>query len=222
MVSWPRPPACVLFDLDGTLVDSAPAMYAALVVLCHESDVVAPPFEVARERVSQGGVAVLRTSFPGEDDDALRARLPRYLDIYAGLLDRDTVLFPGVAAVLDALDARAVPWGIVTNKPGFLTRPVLANLGLATRIKALVAGDTLPTRKPDPEPILDACRQAGVMVDGCVYVGDDARDVQAAHAAGVPAFAVAWGYLDGPDPRAWGADAVAADARELADLLGVA
>lgn len=218
----PQLPACVLFDLDGTLVDSAPDMYAALVALCAEQGVPVADFDSVRARVSRGALAVLRSCFPGESDDALRLRVPRYLDLYAGMLDGESRLFDGVGEVLESLEARGVPWAVVTNKPGFLAAPLLDYLRLRPRLAALVAGDTLPQRKPDPAPLWHACTQAGVNAWDCIYVGDDARDVEAAHRAGMPVIAVEWGYLDGADPRDWQADAVAADAGALARLLGLA
>jgi phosphoglycolate phosphatase len=217
----PEPLRCVLFDLDGTLVDSAPDMYAALVALCAEQGVAAPDFERVRSLVSRGARAVLRSSFPDDDDAALVARVPRYLDIYAGMLDGDSRLFDGVAVVLDTLDARGIAWGVVTNKPTFLSEPLLDHLQLTPRMAALVCGDTLPQRKPDPEPLLHACKLAGADPRHTAYVGDDARDIEAADRADLHAIAAAWGYLDGGDPRDWQPDAIADDPHRLLALLGL-
>ena len=218
----PQPPACVLFDLDGTLVDSAQDLYAALETLCAEQHVAVAPFDAVRARVSRGSLAILSASFPGRDEAQLRDLVPRYLEIYAGMLDGASRLFDGIDTLLDTLDRRDIPWGVVTNKPGFLAAPLLDYLHMRSRLAALVAGDTLPQRKPDPEPLWHACSQAGVEAHDCIYVGDDARDVEAAHRAGMPVIAVAWGYLNGANPHDWHAEAVAVDADELARLLGVA
>jgi phosphoglycolate phosphatase len=221
MRSLPQPLAGVLFDLDGTLLDSAPGLYAALQAQCDEMGVPAPPYAPVREVVSRGSRAVLRTAFPQADEAAIAALAPRYLEIYATLMNTRSRPFDGVEAMLATLESAHVPWAVVTNKPAFLTDPLLAHLGMDTRAAAVVSGDTLPLRKPDPAPVLHACALAGVDPDACIFVGDDQRDVQAGHAAGLYTVAAAWGYLDGGDPHAWGADRVAASVDELLRLLPV-
>jgi phosphoglycolate phosphatase len=183
--------------------------------------VPAPAYAGVRKVVSRGARAVLRTAFPQADDEALRALAPRYLDIYAGVMGAHTHVFDGVEALLAALQAAGIPWGVVTNKPAFLTDPLLAQLGLAARAAAVVSGDTLAQRKPDPAPVLHACALAGVDAATAVFVGDDLRDVQAGHAAGLYTVAAAWGYLDGGDPHGWDADAVADDPRQLLRQLAL-
>lgn len=217
----PQPLAGVLFDLDGTLLDSAPGLYAALQVQCDEMGIPAPPYAPVREVVSRGSRAVLRTAFPQADEAAILALAPRYLEIYATLMNTRSHPFDGVEALLAMLESAHVPWAVVTNKPAFLTDPLLAHLGLDVRAAAVVSGDTLPLRKPDPAPVLHACALAGVDPAACIFVGDDLRDVQAGHAAGLYTIAAAWGYLDGGDPHAWGADRVAASVDELLHLLPV-
>ena len=217
----PQPLAGVLFDLDGTLLDSAPGLYAALQAQCDEMGVAAPPYAPVREVVSRGSRAVLRTAFPQADEAAILALAPRYLEIYATLMNTRSHPFDSVGALLATLESAQVPWAVVTNKPAFLTDPLLAHLGLDTRAAAVVSGDTLPLRKPDPAPVLHACALAGVDPHACIFVGDDLRDVQAGHAAGLYTVAAAWGYLDGGDPHAWGADRVAASVDELLRLLPV-
>ncbi|MDN5925192.1 MAG: HAD-IA family hydrolase [Xanthomonadales bacterium] len=220
--SLPQPLAGVLFDLDGTLVDSAADLYRALQALCAEAGGVAPPLQAVRQVVSSGASAIVRGAFPGWSDAQLAALMPRYLEIYRGMLDGATRTFDGVDALLDALDAHAVPWAIVTNKAEFLSLPLLHSLGLAERAAAIVCGDTLSTRKPDPAPVLHACALAKVAPSQCVFVGDDVRDIQAGHRAGMPAIAAAWGYWDAALPDHGGADAVPATPYELAALLHVA
>ena len=145
--------------------------------------------------------------------------LPRMLEIYAATGMVNTQVFPGIGALVDGLEARGVRWGVVSNKNANLVKLVLDKLGYTSRVVALVGGDTLPQRKPDPAPVLYACALAGVEPAQCVFVGDDPRDVIAGRAAGLYTVAAAWGYLDGADPHDWQADAVSADARQLARLL---
>jgi len=208
----------VLFDLDGTLLDSAVDLYAALQAYCAEVDAAMPPYAMVREVVSRGGRAILRCAF-AEDDAALLLRMPRYLDIYADIMARHTRPFDGIEPLLAALESAGLSWGIVTNKPGFLTEELIKRIDWDLRASAVVCGDTLPVKKPDPAPVLLACEHAGVEPVRCVFVGDDARDVEAGRAAGLYTVAARWGYLDGGDPANWGADAVISHPRELAELL---
>lgn len=198
----------VLFDLDGTLADSAPDLVAALATLCEELGEPPPDAEAAGRVVSAGGKAILRKGLPAFEEVRIDAVLPRYLDLYAARANRSTRLYDGVPELLDALDEHGIPWGIVTNKIGWLAAPVVRHLGLVTRSRVLVAGDTLPQRKPDPAPVLHACAQLGIDAARTAFVGDDRRDVDAGRAAGARTFVVGWGYLDGGDPRSWGADAI--------------
>ncbi|HSX62813.1 MAG TPA: phosphoglycolate phosphatase [Tahibacter sp.] len=205
----------VLFDLDGTLVDSAPDLVAAMQRLCRELAQADPDAVAVRSVVSKGGRAMLRRGLPGLDDTRYEELLPRFLDIYAADIAALSRPFDGVEALIAAIEARGARWGVVTNKPGWLARPLLDRLGWAQRSAALVSGDCLSVRKPDPAPVLRACELAGVAPQRCVYVGDDRRDIDAGRAAGLLTVAAAWGYLDGEDPHAWRADWVAASADEL-------
>lgn len=210
----------VLFDLDGTLVDSAADLHAALQVCCAEAGAPVPPYAAVRAVVSRGSRAILRCAFD-EDDAALALRLPRYLAIYQRMLATRTQPFPGIAGLLDAIEGAGLRWGIVTNKPGFLTDELVRRLGWDARAGAVVSGDTLPVKKPDPAPVHLACERAGIRAANGVFVGDDARDIEAAHAAGLFAVAVGWGYLNGEDPRDWHADTVVAAPSELMAWLGL-
>lgn len=220
MKSLPAGVQAVLFDLDGTLLDSAADLYAALQIYCGETGATVPPYGIVREVVSRGGRAILRCAF-AEDDEALLARMPRYLDIYAGIMARHTRPFDGIEPLLAAIEARDLRWGIVTNKPGFLTEELIKRMDWDLRASAVVCGDTLPVKKPDPAPVLLACEHAGVEPACCLFVGDDRRDVQAGRAAGLYTVAVRWGYLDGGNPDEWGADVVLDHPRQLAELLGL-
>ncbi len=212
----------VLFDLDGTLVDSAPDLIVAMQRLRAEQG--EPPAEAAAigAVVSKGGRAMLRRGFPDADEARIETLLPRFLELYAEAIATHTRTYPGMDAVLGAIEARGWRWGVVTNKPGWLARALLAALALEARCAALVTGDCLATRKPDPEPILHACALARVRANRSVYVGDDPRDIEAGRRAGTRTVAAGWGYLDGADPHAWQADVVAATPHELLDVLGLA
>jgi phosphoglycolate phosphatase len=197
-------PAALLLDLDGTLLDTAPDMGGALNLLRAEHGLEPLPGELIRPVVSHGAMRLVALGFPQATGDAFESLRRRFLDLYAANLAVGTRLFPGFEAVLDYLDARRLPWGIVTNKPGWLTDPLLAALDLDRRAACAVSGDTLAERKPHPLPLLHAARLVGVDPGRCVYVGDAERDIQAGRAAGMTTVVAAYGYIsDDEDPRAW-------------------
>ncbi|MGY3040571.1 2-phosphoglycolate phosphatase [Rhodanobacter sp. TND4EL1] len=209
----------VLFDLDGTLLDSAPDLYAALIAQCAEEGVESPPYAPVREVVSRGARAVLRCAFAERGEEGLLALVPRYLELYQQVMARQTQAFDGVDTLLAQIETQGLRWGIVTNKAAFLTDELVQRIGWAGRASAVVSGDTLPVKKPDPAPVLLACERAGLTPARCLFVGDDRRDIQAGAAAGLFTVAVSWGYLDGGDPASWGADAVVDHPSALAGLL---
>ena len=216
-MAGPRTIKGVLFDLDGTLLDTAPDMAAALNRLRGEYGQSTLDFAQIRPHVSHGALALVRLGFPNADDDEVATLRARFLELYGGNLAAHTTLFPGFEAVLQQLDTWRVRWGVVTNKPAFLTEPLLAALRLAERTACIVSGDTLPQRKPHPAPLLRAADLLGVDARDCVYVGDAERDVRAAHAAGMQALIALFGYLSAHDqPHAWDADGMI---REPAELL---
>ena len=216
-------PRAVLFDLDGTLVDTAPDLCNAVNHVLAGLGRAAVPLARLREVVSKGGRAMLAVALPDLDDAARDALLPPFLARYAEALAVESEPFAGVPALLDALDARGVRWGIVTNKPEALAAGVVAGMGWVARCAVLVGGDTLPLRKPDPAPLHLACERLGIDPARCLYVGDDERDVQAARAAGMPSAAALWGYrLPGEDPLQWGADHAAAVPADLHAIAGLA
>ncbi len=212
----PERARAVLFDLDGTLVDTAPDMAAVLTGLQKDNGCEPLPYELIRPHVSNGAMGLVRLGFP-HASDAERERLHRdYLARYEQALCVASTLFPGFVELLDRLDAHACPWGVVTNKPRRMTEPLLDQLGLGDRSAATVSGDTLPQRKPHPAPVLLACRMTGVAPARALYVGDAERDIAAGRAAGTRTIAAAYGYIvPGDDPAAWGADLVAAGTEEL-------
>lgn len=205
------PYAAVLFDLDGTLLDTAPDMIAALDALMAEQGHGPVDFARARLHVSKGALGLIDLAFGTlgiELGQAHRVSLRgRYLELYATHLCQATTLFDGMADVLARLEDAGLDWGIVTNKPGFLAEPLLAQLGLLSRCAVLVSGDTLPERKPHPQPLLHAAGQIGVSPERSVYVGDDTRDIEAGNAAGMTTVAAAYGFIPpGDDPARWPAD----------------
>lgn len=197
-------PSALLLDLDGTLLDTAPDMGGALNRLRAEHGLEPLPADVIRPVVSHGAMRLVALGFPAASGDAFESLRLRFLELYAANLAIGTRLFPGIEAVLDSLESRGLPWGIVTNKPGWLTDPLLAALDLDRRAACTVSGDTLPERKPHPLPLLHAARLVGVPPERCVYVGDAERDIQAGRAAGMTTVVAAYGYLaPHDDPHAW-------------------
>jgi phosphoglycolate phosphatase len=210
----------VLFDLDGTLLDTAPDMVGSLTALQTEEGDAPIRYDIGRAYVSNGVTGLLRVAF-GDIGETRRERLRRrFLEIYAGRLARETMLFPGMEELLARLDAFGTPWGVVTNKPSDLTEPLLRDLGLRQRCACVVSGDTLAQRKPHPEPLLFALSQIPVRAELAVYIGDAHRDVIAGRAAGMRTVAATYGYIPPEeDPQTWGADALASDASTLLRLI---
>jgi phosphoglycolate phosphatase len=210
----------VLFDLDGTLLDTAPDMADALNVLRAAEGLDSLPFERIRPLVSHGAPRLIRFAFGEPEGERYEALRSRFLEIYAGALAVRTRLFDGFDRVLGTVEAAGLRWGIVTNKPGWLTTPLLAQTGLARRCACVVAGDTLAERKPHPLPLLHAAGLLGLEPSTCVYVGDAERDVQAARNAGMIPLVAGFGYLgDGDDPDGWQAEAVFSRPEDLIDWL---
>jgi phosphoglycolate phosphatase len=216
----PGRPAAVLFDLDGTLLDTARDMVHALNVICAEEGAAPVGYDQARGQVSNGAVGLLRLAFPEFDPTRDTALHRRYLERYGKRLAVETRLFPGLDGLLEDLDRAEVPWGIVTNKPRHLTEPLLAALGLHRRAACTVSGDTLPERKPHPRPLLFALEQLAADPAKSVYVGDARRDIEAGRAAGTVTVAVRYGYVEpGQEPATWGADYVVDTTLDLIALL---
>lgn len=210
----------VLFDLDGTLLDTAPDLVRVLNQLRIEQGRDPLPYATARAQVSHGSTGLVRLGFPDAGADLQERLRRRLLDLYSQRLAEGTQLFDGCRQVLDTLVARRLGWGIVTNKPAFLTDPLLARLGLAAEAGCVVSGDTLPERKPHPAPLLLAASQLSLPATNCLYVGDAERDVQAARAAGMPVLVARYGYL-GPDddPHLWAPDAMIDRPPQILDWL---
>lgn len=212
----------VLFDLDGTLLDTAPDMAGALNQLLADEGMEALPFERIRPHVSHGALRLVRLAFGEPDKERFERLRSRFLDFYRGRLADNTRIFDGFDVVLDALEIAGLRWGIVTNKPGWLTAPLLEALGLSARCGCVVSGDTLAERKPHPMPLIHAATLLGLEAGECVYMGDAERDVQAARNAGMIPLVAGFGYIDaGEDPNAWKPDGIIGRPTDLIEWLGL-
>lgn len=210
-----------LFDFDGTLADTARDMANALNYLLEEESKERIPFEKLRPHVSNGTPALLRLGFgcsPGEDRfEELRLR---FLGLYENYLCVHTKLFPGIRSILNRCIETGVLWGIVTNKPEYLTLRLVDQLDLADKASCVIGGDSLPQRKPHPLPITHACKLTDTTPDDCLFIGDSVRDIEAGSAAGVGTLAVTYGYIPpDDDPIAWGADFIVDTVPEISAIL---
>ena len=214
----------VLFDLDGTLIDSAPDLAGAGNDMRVARGLGPYPLAHFRPMVGAGARGIVGRAFDiGPQDEHFAALKDEFLQRYEARMTELTRVFPDMLPVLDVLNANALPWGIVTNKATRFSEPLVRALGLMDRAATLVCGDTTAHSKPHPAPLLEAARRIGVAPAQCVYIGDDLRDVQAGRAAGMATVAVGWGYLgDGVSIDAWGADHVAQAPADLLKLLRMA
>lgn len=211
----------VLFDLDGTLADTAPDMARTVNAMRATRGLAPVEPSLVRPHVSKGARGMICSAFgmTTEDPDFMPMR-EEFLEIYGREPCVDTVLFPGMEELLDSLEADGIAWGVVTNKFERFARPILASLGIAERAAAIVGGDTCPRPKPFPDPLLFAAEIIGVAPQSTLYVGDDERDVQAARAAGMPVIVAGYGYLgDGTPPTEWDADAIVDSASGIGDWI---
>jgi phosphoglycolate phosphatase len=215
--------AAVLFDLDGTLIDSAHDLAGAANEMRLARSLAPLTFDALRPMASAGArgmIGVALGASPGDGDyESLR---DEFLDRYERRMLAETRVFEKMEPVIDRLDDEGWPWGIVTNKVQRFTLPVVEGLRLHRRAAIVVSGDTTPHAKPHPEPLLEASRRLGLRPADCVYVGDDLRDVQAGRAAGMATVVAGWGYLGAGDAaEAWGADVVVATPSSLLKWLGL-
>lgn len=213
---------CVLFDLDGTLLDTLPDLAFALNTVRAEENLEPLPLEAIRPAISHGAQGLVRLGFgEGQDEAAVQRRVTRLLSVYQQNLADRTRLFDGMAAVLESIESRGRLWGVVTNKRRDLTLPLLRRLGLLGRAACVVSGDDTPHAKPHPEPLWLACRKAQVEPSECVYVGDAQRDIEAGHRAGMRTLAALYGYLTADSqPEHWGADGLVESPSQLVHWLG--
>lgn len=215
-------PKAVLFDLDGTLIDTAPDFVRIIKLMCAKYKHPCPTDDAIREQVSAGAKAMIRLIFGelaniADDDPVLLSYRQEFLDLYEADICVDSRLFDGLDEFLADLEVGGISWGIVTNKPRYLAQILLEKLSLTKRCSVLVCPDDVARTKPDPEPMLLACQHLGVEPADCVYIGDHIRDIQAGQAAGMTTFAAAYGYIPPKEfpIQLWGADKVVHDVGEL-------
>ncbi|MCU7854502.1 MAG: HAD-IA family hydrolase [Candidatus Thiodiazotropha sp. (ex Lucinoma borealis)] len=202
------PIKCVLFDLDGTFADTAADLHFALNLVLTRQGRETVSFEKVRPAVSHGSQAMLKAAFDIEPDDVRFTDLQKdFLQIYLNNIAVYTKPFDGMETLIKELEQREIHWGIVTNKPAWLTDPLMQKLGMDKRASAIVSGDTTPYAKPHPQPILYACQQSGIDPAQTLYVGDAIRDIEAGRNAGTKTLVALFGYLGENDhPGEWQAD----------------
>lgn len=214
-----RLPRAVLFDLDGTLADTAPDLAAAVNLMRSARGLDAVPYEQLRPVASAGARGLLGAAFGiGPDAPEFAAMRIEFLDNYAAAIAIHTSLFDGIREMLDGLEQAGLQWGIVTNKPARFTDALVPLIGLGDAA-CVISGDTTPHAKPHPQPLLEAAGRIGLASEVCWYVGDDLRDIQAGRAAGMPTIGAGWGYCGNVEPATWEADALAAHPLQLLELL---
>lgn len=210
----------VLFDLDGTLIDSAPDLAAAADKMRTDRGLSSLPLELYRPMAGAGARGMLGIAFGiGPDHPEFAGLREEFFRNYERCMTQRTLVFDGVAQLISSLVERKIPWGVVTNKSMRFTAPLTKGMPLFASARAVVGGDSTPHAKPHPAPLLEAARQLSVQPIQCIYVGDDVRDVQAGRAAGMGTVAATYGYLGSTDVRDWGADTHIATPLALLPLL---
>ncbi len=214
----------VLFDLDGTVIDSAPDLAGAANDMRRARGLEPAPYASLRPCVGSGARGMVGAAFGvGPTDVGFDRLKDEFLGRYAARLLQDTRVFGAMEPVLEAIESRGLPWGIVTNKHERFAAPIVKGLGLDRRAAVVICGDTTPHAKPHPAPLVEAARRLGVSAARCVYVGDDRRDMEAARAAGMPGGVAAWGYIEpGEEVDAWGGDVVLARPIDILNWLSLA
>ena len=211
----------VLFDLDGTFADTAPDLAAALNQVLVEEGEPALPFEIIRPVVSHGGNALIRLGFNFNEQHTDFERLrKRFLTIYQNNISNLTTVFDGIKELLETLESKQISWGIVTNKPAWLTDPLMEQMGYTNRAATIVSGDTTQERKPHPEPLFYACREMNCQPSECLYIGDAERDIIAGNSAGMTTITALFGYIEPNDtPENWGANAMIEHPKDIESFL---
>ena len=214
------PVKAVLFDLDGTLIDSAPDLAAAADKMRVDRGLPSLPLDKYRPMAGAGARGMLGIAFGiGPDHPDFPGLREEFFRNYERCMTQRTLVFDGVAQLIASLVERNIPWGVVTNKSMRFTAPLTKGMPLFASARAVVGGDSTPHSKPHPAPLLEAARQLSVQPIQCIYVGDDVRDVQAGRAAGMSTVAATYGYLGSTDVREWGADNHIATPLALLPLL---
>lgn len=212
-------PHAVLFDLDGTLADTAPDLAAAVNKLRTDRGLAPTAYDLLRPVASAGARGLIGASFGlGPDDEGYEELRTTFLENYAHAIAVESSLFNGIQELLAYLQQSKLPWGIVTNKPSRFTELLVPQIGLQSA-SCIVSGDTTAHPKPHPAPLLEAAQRLGLSPQSCWYVGDDFRDIEAGKAAGMPTVAAAWGYCGNIEPTTWHADALAATPFALIDFI---
>ncbi|TFW10515.1 phosphoglycolate phosphatase [Oxalobacteraceae bacterium OM1] len=212
-------PRAVLFDLDGTLADTAPDLAAAMNRVRAARGLAPTPYDILRPVASAGARGLIGASFGLKpEDEGFNALRTDFLNSYEAHIAVESRLFDGIEQLLAHFQRQGVAWGVVTNKAARFTDKLVPLIGLQ-HAACVVSGDTTPHSKPHPAPLLEAARRMGVAPEQCWYVGDDLRDVQAGRAAGMATVAAAWGYCGHHEPSTWGADALAETPLGVLELL---
>ena len=212
-------PRAILFDLDGTLADTAPDLAAAVNLMRTVRGLEPTPYAQLRPTASAGARGMIGAAFGlGPADEGYEALRLDWFDNYQAAMAVHSTLFDGVSDLLDGLADAGIAWGIVTNKPARFTDPLVPQIGLA-HAGCIISGDTMAHPKPHPAPLLEGARRLGVDAGQCWYVGDDLRDVEAGRAAGMMTVACAWGYCGAVEPATWGADHLLLTPHDLLELI---
>jgi 2-phosphoglycolate phosphatase len=212
-------PKAILFDLDGTLADTAPDLAAAINLMRKQRKLPAAPYLSLRPFASAGARGLLAAGFDiTPEHSQFEAMRTEFLDNYESAIAVQSHLFAHVNTLLDGLEEIGMPWGIVTNKAARFTVPLIPLLGLQKTV-CIISGDTTSHAKPHPEPLLEAARRIQIEPKNCWYIGDDLRDIQAGQAAGMQTIAAAWGYCGATEPTHWKADAILDTPLELLELI---
>ena len=218
-MSFSPAPRAILFDLDGTLADTAPDLAAAVNLLRTERGLAPTPYDILRPTASAGARGMIGASFGlAPHDDGYEELRQGFFDNYQAAMMVHSTLFDGIPELLDGIVDAGLVWGIVTNKPARFTDPLLPLIGL-DKTACAISGDTTPHPKPHAAPLLEAAKRIGLAPEQCWYVGDDLRDIQAGHAAGMPTIACQWGYCGAIEPVTWGADHLVATPQDLLELI---
>ncbi len=215
----PAAPRAILFDLDGTLADTAPDLAAAVNLLRSVRGLEPTAYEILRPTASAGARGMIGASFGlTPDDEGYLALRDEFFSNYEAAIAVHSRLFDGVPELLAGIEAAGVQWGVVTNKSRRFTDPLLPLIGLGHAACA-ISGDTTPHPKPHPAPLLEAASRLKLAPEQCWYVGDDLRDIQAGKAAGMLTIACSWGYCGATDPSSWQADYLFQQPAELLALM---
>lgn len=216
-------PQAVLFDLDGTLLDSAPDFLLVINNMLAARSAAPLSLDQLRYQVSNGARAMVRFAFGEVSEAAFEALKQEFLDSYLKVINQRSLLYPGIVELLNDLQQQDIRWGIVTNKPERYTTPIVEHFGWRSHAAAVICPDHVKHTKPNPEPLLLACQQMGVLPENCWYLGDHLRDIEAGNAANMYSIGCRYGYLnENEDPDLWRADQLISSPLEIIDKIKAA